>query len=70
MDTNNIFTRPEKPFLVVSHFEENGEINIEWCEDLEDVKEHINGYKADFKDFVVDDIIEIGSCRRYLDSEV
>lgn len=61
----NIFVKPEKPFMVSDHFEgEDCEMRVNWFETEEDAKEFIKGYRHDFSViYVLDYFIEIGSSR-------
>lgn len=64
-DGGEPFLKPEKPFMVICHIEQpddNG-ARVLWFEFEEDARLWIDGAKKDFKDFSLDEFIEIGSCR-------
>ncbi len=56
---NNIFTKPERPFLLI--YTDNDVVSYAWLEtedELKDVIEEVKSYGCE-----IQDAIEIGSCR-------
>ena len=61
-DGGNLFTQPEKPFLLIYESDGDG-LSVAWLEDKEsllEVVEEVKGYGCK-----IIDAIEIGSCRKY-----
>ena len=61
-DNDELFLKPEKPFMLVYESEKDG-ISIAWLETEEDMIETIKEVKAYGSTIV--DAIEIGSCREF-----